>query len=72
MYSVLLKFLENLNSHWVFEFKGKIKFIAVTYAVLTQSSLTSGPYVAKLFTAVIYGFSCLSLASIAGLVMDKL
>jgi hypothetical protein len=29
-YLVLLKFLENSNSHSVFEFKGKIKFIAVT------------------------------------------
>jgi len=29
-YSVHLKFLVNLNSHLVFEFKGKIKFIAVT------------------------------------------
>ncbi len=29
-YSVLPKFLENLSSHLVFEFKGKIKFIAVT------------------------------------------
>ena len=29
-YSVLLKFLENLNSHLVFKFKGKVKFIAVT------------------------------------------
>jgi hypothetical protein len=27
---VLLEFLENSNSHSVFEFKGKIKFIAVT------------------------------------------
>ncbi len=30
-YSVLLEFLENLNSHSVFKFEGKIKFIAVTY-----------------------------------------
>ena len=31
-YSVLLKFLVYLNSHSVFKFKGKIKFIAVTYS----------------------------------------
>jgi hypothetical protein len=30
-YSVLLEFLKNLNSHSVFKFEGKIKFIAVTY-----------------------------------------
>ncbi len=30
-YLVLLKFLVNSNSHLVFEFEGKIKFIAVTY-----------------------------------------
>ncbi len=29
-YLVLLEFLKNLNSHSVFEFKGKIKFITVT------------------------------------------
>ncbi len=27
-YSVLLKFLENLNSHLIFKFEGKIKFIS--------------------------------------------
>jgi Na+/H+-dicarboxylate symporter len=31
-YSVLLNFLVNSNSHSVFKFKGKIKFIAVTYS----------------------------------------
>jgi hypothetical protein len=31
-YSVLLEFLVNSNSHLVFKFKGKIKFIAVKYA----------------------------------------
>jgi hypothetical protein len=30
-YLVLLEFLVNSNSHFVFEFEGKIKFIAVTY-----------------------------------------
>jgi len=30
-YSVLLEFLENLISHSVFKFEGKIKFVAVTY-----------------------------------------
>jgi hypothetical protein len=30
-YSVLLEFLENFNSHSIFEFEGKIKIIAVTY-----------------------------------------
>jgi hypothetical protein len=30
-YSVILKFLVNSNSHSIFEFEGKIKFIAVTY-----------------------------------------
>jgi hypothetical protein len=30
-HKVLLKFFVNLNSHSVFKFKGKIKFIAVTY-----------------------------------------
>jgi hypothetical protein len=29
-YLVLLKFLENSNSHLVFKFKGKIEFIPVT------------------------------------------
>jgi len=29
-YLVLLEFLENLNSHSIFEFEGKIKIIAVT------------------------------------------
>jgi len=30
-YSVLLEFFENSNSHLVFKFDGKIKFITVTY-----------------------------------------
>jgi hypothetical protein len=30
-YLVLLKVLVNLNSQLVFEFEGKIKFIAITY-----------------------------------------
>jgi hypothetical protein len=38
-YSVLLKFLENSNSHSVLKFKGKIKFIAVTYTA-TVSTMT--------------------------------
>jgi hypothetical protein len=29
-YLALLKFLENFNSHSVFKFEGKIKFIEVT------------------------------------------
>ncbi len=37
-YFVLFKFLINLKSHSVFEFKGKIKFIAVTYFELAICS----------------------------------
>jgi len=32
-YLALLEFSENLDSHLVFEFEGKIKFITVTYSV---------------------------------------
>jgi hypothetical protein len=36
-YLALLEFLENLNSHLIFEFKGKIKIITVTYQKLPKN-----------------------------------
>jgi hypothetical protein len=38
--SVPLEYLANLNSHLNLEIEGKVKFIAVTYALVTLGSAT--------------------------------
>jgi len=38
-YSILLKFLVHLNSHFIFEFKGQIKLITVTYKLQNAQSI---------------------------------
>ncbi len=56
-YSVLLEFLENLNSHLILEFEGKIKIISVTYLPLCWhnfTKLTSAQYKFDTFNLLHY------------------